>query len=92
MPKMSENFQIIIKGISFIGQVGFMIITPPLCLGVLASFLTKKFNLGIWVMLLFLLIGILTSIATVWDFFKAEQKRIEKEAAKNKVITYNNHL
>lgn len=89
---MSENLQIIIKGVSFIGQVGFMIITPPLCLGVLASFLIKKFNLGIWVMILFLIIGILTSIATVWDFFKAEQKRIEKEAAKNKVITYNNHL
>ncbi|MCQ2552957.1 MAG: AtpZ/AtpI family protein [Clostridia bacterium] len=89
---MYENFQIIVKGISFIGQVGFMIITPPLCLGVLASFLMKRFGIGIWLMLLFLTIGILTSIATVWDFFKAEQKRIEKEAEKHKVITYNNHL
>jgi len=77
-----NKYKDLISGVLMVGQFGFMIVTPPLCLALLANWLIKKFNTGIWLMFVFLLIGLLTSVSSAVDFFRSNQKKAAEDAKK----------
>ena len=49
------------RGIALVGQLGFSLITPPVVLLWLAHWLQTKYGLGVWVTILALILGLLTS-------------------------------
>ena len=52
------------RGIALVGQLGFSLITPPVVLLWLAHWLQTKYGLGVWVTILALILGLLTSAST----------------------------
>ena len=50
--------------------VSFSLITPPVVLLWLAHWLQTKYNLGVWVTILALILGLLTSASTALQFYR----------------------
>ena len=70
----------IVQGINFVGQLGFMIVTPPLVLVYLAYQAQIHFGWGAWVMVLAILTGILTAISSTFTaFYKMLNKKKPEE-------------
>ena len=66
----------IVQGITFVGQLGFMIVTPPLVMVYLAYRAQVHFGWGAWVMVLAILIGILSAISSTFTtFYKMLNKK-----------------
>lgn len=65
-----QNYMKILRGISLVGQLGFTLITPPLLLVLLGSWLQSRFSLGSWIMVVCLLVGLLSSGVGTYNFYK----------------------
>lgn len=70
----------VVREAAVLGQLGFTLVTPPVLLALLGWWLTEKFGLGVWVMGLSILLGILTSAASAWKFWKKYQASVGKQA------------
>lgn len=58
------------RGIALVGQLGFSLITPPVVLLWLAHLLQSKYGLGVWITIVALLLGLLTSASTALQFYR----------------------
>ena len=58
------------RGIALVGQLGFSLITPPVVLLWLAHWLQTKYQLGVWVTIGALILGLLTSASTALQFYR----------------------
>ena len=58
------------RGIALVGQLGFSLITPPVVLLWLAHLLQSKYGLGVWITIVALLLGLLTSASTALKFYR----------------------
>ena len=67
------SFYKFMRGITFVSQLGFMIVTPPLVLVYLAYQLQVRVGVGPWVMILAIIIGILSAVSgamsTIYKLF-----------------------
>lgn len=83
----------LLRGIVLAGQLGFTLITPPVVMALLADWLQNRFGLGIWVMLLALLVGLLTSGASACNFCRRTiaSARKKKEAPAEKPVRFLKH-
>ena len=74
-----RTFQKIIRAVSLVGQLGFMVITPPLVLIYLAHLLQTRCGWGVWVMLAAIVVGLVCAGCSVVNFCRrllsSEQKR-----------------
>ena len=82
----------ILNLLMWVGQFGLSIIFPMLfflCLGV---WIQNRFDLGIWILILFGMLGLLTTISTVKSCLRSLCKAAE-EASGNKTppIGFNDH-
>ena len=60
---MKSLFQLVRMAVVF-GQLGFTLITPPVLMTLLGWWLSSRFSLGVWVIAVFLLLGLVTAGAT----------------------------
>jgi len=76
----------------WVGQFGFSIIFPTLFFLLLAVWLQQKYMLGSWIILVFGILGVLTTISTVRSCLHALRKAAE-EASGNQdpPISFNTH-
>lgn len=78
-----------------LGQLGFSLVTPPVILALLGWWITERFGLGAWVMAIAILLGILTSAASAWRFWKRYQasagKQAQPEQEKERSVVYFRH-
>ena len=65
-----QFMQKLCRGIALVGQLGFSLITPPVVLLWLAQWLQTKYGLGVWITILALLLGLLTSVSTALQFYR----------------------
>ena len=65
----------LMQGVLFVGQLGFMLVTPPLVLIYFAHLLQESLGLGIWVMVVAILVGLLSSACSVVNLFRKLMKR-----------------
>ena len=65
-----QFMQKLCRGIALVGQLGFSLITPPVVLLWLAHWLQTKYSLGVWVTILALILGLLTSASTALQFYR----------------------
>ena len=87
-----KTYMKVVRAIALVGQLGFTLLTPPVVLIALAWWLQSRFHLGTWVMLLALLVGLLTSIASALAFYRrvicGTKKRQKPEGTDRPVVFY----
>lgn len=64
-----------IENLALLTQLGLSIAVPPLVCLYAAGWLRDRLELGLWVMVLALLLGLGGSIANVWKFWKMIEQR-----------------
>ncbi len=74
-----RTFQKIVRAVSLAGQLGFLVITPPLVLIYLAHLLQTRFGWGVWVMIAAIVVGLVCAGCSVVNFCRrllaSEKKR-----------------
>ena len=87
----SSFFQTIIKGLTIVGQLGIDIVVPPVLLAFIARKICERFNMGEWVIVLAVIIGILTAIASTISYFRKIVIDSHKEAEQIKTVSFRKH-
>lgn len=76
----------------WVGQFGFSAIFPVIFFLLLAVWLQGKFGLGLWIVAVFGVLGILTSISTTRSCLRALRKAAEDAGSKKQPpISFNDH-
>lgn len=74
------------------GQLSFTLITPPVLMTLLGWWLSSRFAIGVWVIAVFLLLGLVTAGATARRLWKKYQTSMAgKDEAKNQTVMYFRH-
>ena len=82
----------ILNLLMWVGQFGFSIIFPTLFFLLIAVWLRQKFSLGMWIILIFGVLGILTSISTTKSCLHSLRKAAEEvSGAKDIPVSFNDH-
>lgn len=83
----------ILNLLMWVGQFGFSIIFPTLFFLLLAVWLQQKFSLGMWILILFGVLGVLTSISTTKSCLRSMRKAAEEIYSKDDPpISFNDHI
>ena len=82
----------ILNLLMWVGQFGFSIIFPTLFFLLAAVWLQNKFGLGMWIILVFGILGVLTTISTTKSCLRSLFKAAE-EASENQEppVSFNDH-
>lgn len=82
----------ILNLLMWVGQFGFSVIFPTVLFLYVAVLLQNRFDLGIWIVILFGLIGILTSISTTRACLQSMQKAAKELSGEQKrPLSFNDH-
>ena len=85
-----KNFNYILKNISMLGQLGLNIIIPIILCVLACWFLTDKLDVGEWVFIPGLILGIGGAFMSGYKFYISETKKVSKEEGKKK-FSSNRH-
>ena len=76
----------------WVGQFGFSVIFPTVFFLLVAVWLRGKFGFGMWIVAVFGVLGILTSISTTRSCLRSLRKAAEEAAGKKQhPISFNDH-
>jgi len=76
----------------WVSQFGISIIFPTLFFLWLGTWLQNRFSLGIWVLILFGILGILTSVSTVRSCLRSMLKAASELSSQEKPpVSFNDH-
>ncbi len=76
----------------WVGQFGFSVLFPTVALVWGAVWLKDRFGLGLWVVILGLLLGVLTSLATARSCLAALRKEAEAAGSQEPPhVSFNQH-
>lgn len=82
----------ILNLLMWVGQFGFSVIFPTVFFLILAVWLQSKFGLGMWILILFGILGILTSVSTTKSCLRSLRKAAEEASGENRrPISFNDH-
>ncbi len=79
----------VLKGIALVSQIGISIITPPVLMALLGSWLCGKFGIGPWLTLIFIIFGLLASGSTAYSFYRKFYK--EKTEEEKPSVSFREH-
>lgn len=76
----------------WVGQFGFSIIFPTLFFLTAAVWLQQKFHMGMWIVVVFGILGLLTTISTTRSCLHALRKAAEEASSQDvPPVSFNNH-
>lgn len=82
----------ILNLLMWVGQFGFSIIFPTLFFLILAVWLQNQFSLGMWIVVVFGILGVLTTISTTKSCLHSLRKAAEEASGKRETpISFNDH-
>lgn len=82
----------ILNLLMWVGQFGFSVIFPTVFFLYLAVWLQNKWDLGMWVLIVFGLLGIMTSISTTKSCLRSLRKAAEEATGeKERPVSFNDH-
>ena len=82
----------ILNLLMWVGQFGFSVIFPTVFFLYLAVWLQNKFGLGMWILIVFGILGILTSISTTKSCLRSLRKAAEEVSGdKQPPVSFNDH-
>ena len=74
----------------WVTQFGFSAVFPMCFFLVLANWLRQRYNLGIWILILFAVLGALTTVSTVRSCIRTMRKETE-DGCETPPVSYNDH-
>ena len=76
----------------WVGQFGFSVIFPTVFFLLVAVWLRGKFGFGMWIVAVFGVLGILTSISTTRSCLRSLRKAAEEASGKKEPpVSFNDH-
>ena len=76
----------------WVGQFGFSVIFPTVFFLLVAVWLRGKFGFGMWIVAVFGILGILTSISTTRSCLRSLRKAAEEASGeKEHPVSFNDH-
>lgn len=69
----------ILRALTWLTQLGFSLVTPPLVLVWLCSWLQRRYSIGPWLSLAGLVVGLITAGCTAYQFYQHTKKRWEND-------------
>lgn len=79
--------------LTWVGQFGLSVIFPTLFFLILAVWLQNKFGLGMWIVVVFGILGVLTSIQTTRSCLHSLRKATEEASEKKGTpVSFNDHM
>ena len=82
----------ILSLLMWVGQFGFSIIFPLLFFLYLGVWIQSRFGLGMWILVVFGILGLLTTISTVKSCLHSLRKAAEEASgSKTPPISFNDH-
>lgn len=76
----------------WVGQFGFSIIFPTLFFLCLAVWLQNRLGLGMWIIVVFGILGILTTVSTTRSCLRSLRKAAEEASqSKDHPLAFNDH-
>lgn len=76
----------------WVGQFGFSVIFPTVFFLYLAVWLQYKFGLGMWVLIVFGILGVMTSISTTRSCLRSLRKAAEEVSGEQEPpVSFNDH-
>lgn len=82
----------ILNLLMWVGQFGFSVIFPTVLFLLAAVWLQGRFGLGTWILILFGILGILTSVSTARACLQSMRKAAEElSGEKQRPISFNDH-
>lgn len=76
----------------WVGQFGFSAIFPTVFFLLLASWLQGRFGLGMWIMVVFGILGVFTSISTTRSCLRSLRKAAEDAGSRQEhPVSFNDH-
>ena len=82
----------ILNLLMWVGQFGFSAIFPTVFFLLLAVWLQNKFGFGMWVIVLFGILGLLTTVSTVKACLHSLRKAAEEASeSKPRPVSFNDH-
>lgn len=82
----------ILNLLMWVGQFGLSVIFPTVFFLYLAVWLMNRFGLGMWIVILFGILGVLTSVSTTRSCLRSMHKAAEEVSGqKDRPISFNNH-
>ena len=76
----------------WVGQFGLSAIFPTVCFLLAAVWLRSRFGLGMWIVVVFGILGILTSVSSARSCLRSMRKAAEEAAGKKQhPISFNDH-
>lgn len=77
----------------WVTQFGFSILFPMCFFLLLAVWLQNKFGLGMWIIVVFGILGLLTTVSTVKSCLRSLLKAAEEASPqKDRPIAFNDHI
>lgn len=87
-----KDWMKLLRGACVLGQLGFQLITPPVVMALVGWWLQSRFGLGIWIMLVCLAVGLCTSGASAYRFYRKLMESGRKEdQTRNKPVNFYRH-
>ena len=87
-----KKYQDLLKGIAYVGQFGFTIVSPPIVMALLGSWLQRRLGLGSWIMIVCIVSGLLAAGSSAWSFFKSlDREASQKEKDYKDSVNYSDH-
>ena len=79
--------------LTWVGQFGLSVIFPTLFFLVIAVWLQGKYQLGMWIIVVFGILGVLTSISTTRSCMRSLKKAADEVSGEKKIpLSFNDHL
>lgn len=67
------------KEYTLLTQLGFSLITPPLVMVWLTTWLNEKFSVGIWIVVVGIVVGVLAAVSSAITFFRRYTAKEDEE-------------
>lgn len=90
-----NKYRGVVKGIAMVSQIGFLIVCPPIVMALLGYWLSSRFGLGSWVIILLLIVGLLSAASSAWSMIKSldrSEARSEKKGGVGSGTNFNRHI
>lgn len=82
----------ILNLLMWVGQFGFSVIFPTVFFLYLAVWLQNRFGAGFWVLIVFGILGVLTSVSTAKACLRSLRKAAEEvSGTKKPPVSFNDH-
>lgn len=82
----------ILNLLMWVGQFGFSVVFPTVFFLWLGVWLQNRFGLGLWVLIVFGILGIMTSVSTTRSCLRSLRKAAEEASGERDLpVSFNNH-